>query len=84
MVLHLHHEYNVQILIYHHTQLLDEEVLWLNEYTQSRIDKAPGSVWSFPLVVGQFNSFLANNVLPASDICVWSSKSLDNSKLLMQ
>ena len=23
----------------------DEEVLWLNEYTQSKIDKAPGSAW---------------------------------------
>ncbi len=28
------------------TLIDDEEVLWLNEYTQSRIDKAPGSVWS--------------------------------------
>ena len=28
------------------TLIDDEEVIWLNEYTQSRIDKAPGSVWS--------------------------------------
>lgn len=27
------------------TLIDDEEVLWLNEYTQSRIDEAPGSVW---------------------------------------
>ena len=28
------------------TLIDDEEVIWLNEYTQSRIDKAPNSVWS--------------------------------------
>ena len=28
------------------TLIDDEEVIWLNEYTQTRIDKAPGSVWS--------------------------------------
>ncbi len=27
------------------TLIDDEEVIWLNEYTQSKIDKAPGSVW---------------------------------------
>ena len=27
------------------TLIDDEEVIWLNEYTQSRIDKAPSSVW---------------------------------------
>jgi len=28
------------------TLIDDEEVIWLNEYTQSKIDKAPNSVWS--------------------------------------
>ena len=27
------------------TAIDDEEILWLNEYTQSRIDKQPGSAW---------------------------------------